>query len=226
VVQLDGVQVPLRTLPLDPRTRRRLMRGSYEPSERDLVKQFVQSGDQILELGASVGIVSCFLSKQAGKSGRLVCVEADVRLKEPFQRQLGLNGIDADWINALCCPIWRNAVPETIARQTFQCSDKTLSGRATTAASASGGPPWLTAAKICEQTGLAPTVLVVDIEGSEAVWVEHAPRIPATVRAIIAEFHPRLTGSRIAGQATQAILDEGFCVAGMHQTVLAFTRNR
>lgn len=223
-VDLDGIHVPLKSLPLDARTRRRVMRGLYEPSERDLISQFIQPGDQILELGASVGIVSCFLTRQSSPNGRLVSVEADARLEQPFRRQLQANQMSATWIHALCCPLWQNEVPSAIASQTFAASSKTLSGRAVTSHSAQASVPWLTPLAIARQTNLVPTAWIVDIEGSEAVWAELPPQIPPSIRIVIAEFHPRLTGARIAGQAAQAILNEGFSIAGLHESVVAFQR--
>jgi len=223
-VELDGVKVPLKNSPLDPKTRRRLMRGSYELAECDLVRHFVKPGEQILELGASVGIVTCFLSRQAGPTGRLVCVEADARLKVPFEAQLALNGVRAVWVNALCCPLWQDQVPARIAQQSFQQSEQTLSGRAVAGPTSGQSPPWLTALAICQQTNLEPSALVMDIEGTEAVWSEYPPNLPDSIGLVIAEFHPRLMGSKVAGRAVQAILEKGFVVSALHGTVLAFER--
>ena len=171
-VELDGIKVPLKNSPLH-RMRGSLMRGSYERPERDLVRDFIKPGEQILELGASVGIVTCFLSRQAGPTGRLVCVEADARLKAPFEAQLALNGVRAVWVNALCCPLWQDHVPARVAQQSFQQSERTLSGRAVAEPTSGQSPPWMTALTVCQQTKLEPSALVADIEGAEAVWSEY-----------------------------------------------------
>ena len=224
-VELDGIKVPLRKLPLDARTRRRLMRGSYEPAERDLVEAFIRPGDHILELGPSVGIVSCFLARRAGPQGRLVCVEADARLKRPFEEQMAANGVEAEWVNALCCPLWQETVPASAAMQAFQPGARSLSGRAVIrGAPDSSGPVWMTAQALCQRSQLAPSALVADIEGAEAIWAEHAPMLPHSVHTVIAEFHPKISGSRMAGQAIQAIVDEGFSIVGLRQSVVAFKR--
>ena len=64
----------------------------------------------------------------------------------------------------------------------------------------------------------------MDIEGTEAVWAEYPPNFPDSIRLVIAELHPRLIGSGVAGRAVQAILDEGYIVAGLSGTVFAFQR--
>jgi len=223
-VELEGIKIPLKNSPFDPKTRRRLMRGSYETAERELVQQHIKPGDQVLELGASAGVVTCFLSRQIGPKGRLVCVEANVRLKAPFETQLDLNGAQAVWINALCCPLWQDQVPDRIAQQAFQPSEQTLSGRAVAGSGSGNITPWLTAVAICRQTQLEPSALVIDIEGSEAVWSEYAPSLPASIRLVLAEFHPHLIGSRVVGQALQAVLEEGFVVSALRGNVVALAR--
>lgn len=224
IAVLDGIKVPLKSSPLSSRMRRRLLRGFYETAERELVKAFIEPGDRILEIGASIGILSCFLSRQAGNGGRVVSVEADPNLKRHFDAQLALNGLKAEWVNALCCPLWGQLVPARAQEKSFQPAANNLSGQAVASNQPSAPRSWLTAESICKQTGLQPTALMVDIEGSEDVWAERAPRLPMSLRTVITEFHPRLTGTRVAGQAIQSILNEGFRVAGLSETVLAFRR--
>jgi FkbM family methyltransferase len=224
VAELDGVKVALKDSPLSPTMRRRLLKGYYETAERDLVQQFIKPGDKVLEIGASIGVLTCFLQRRAGANGRVVSIEADARLKRYFDANLALNGVTAQWIGALCCPLWTMEVPASVAQATFQVSDNNLSGRAHTGDALMGTPAWTTAQTICAQLQFEPSALVVDIEGAEAVWVEHAPRLPLSICTVIAEFHPKITGAAAAGQSIQRILDEGFVIAGLRETVVALQR--
>jgi hypothetical protein len=52
---------PLKQMPLDAKTKRRILRGGYETAERKLVAKFVKQGDQVLEFGGSLGVVSSIL---------------------------------------------------------------------------------------------------------------------------------------------------------------------
>ncbi|HSG28674.1 MAG TPA: FkbM family methyltransferase [Candidatus Krumholzibacterium sp.] len=204
--------------------RRRLFRGLYETAERDLVKRFVRPGDSILEIGASIGILTCFLAKSAGEQGRIVCVEPNVALKPHFDRQLRLNGITAELVNVLCCPLWGEAVPSEFASQTFQPSPDSLSGRMGSASGNGIAVPWKTASAICMERNLEPSVVIVDVEGTEKVWTRCPPGFPPSVRAVIVEFHPKITGPDVAGGAIQAIVNSGFAITGMAGTVMAFQR--
>jgi FkbM family methyltransferase len=221
--ELERIKVLVKDSPLDARMRRRLLKGWYENAERQLVQSFIQPGDHVLELGASQGIMTCFLSRQAA-GGRVVSVEADASLRRVFDAHLALNGLRAEWVQALCCPVWGMGVPEQLARQSFIASEDPLSGSAGPGLAGASAPVWQTAEAICRETGLAPTALVVDIEGAESVWAECAPSLPRSVRSMIVEFHPRRIGPRLAGEAIQRIIEEGFKIAGQAETVLAFQR--
>jgi len=221
---LDGISVSLRDSPLEPRMRRRLMRGFYETAERNLVKLFLFPGDQVLELGASIGILTCFIARAVGSGGRVVSVEANAGLRPNFDRQLKTNNLRADWLHALSCPTWSLEVPPSLLDKNFTASENNLSGRISEIKSQSETVPWRTAAAVCAQTNLLPTVVIVDIEGTEKVWGEHPPQFPSSVRTVIVEFHSHLIGAVNVGHAMQAVIDEGFRIAGMCETVVCFQR--
>ena len=130
-VEFDGVKIAIRESPLGPRARRRIMNGYYEIPERTFVKRFVKPGDNVLELGASLGIVTSFILRQVGDASRVLCVEPNSQLRPFFDRQLALNGQDADVLNALVCPLWQTEVPPDVLEQKFQVSPNNLTGRAT-----------------------------------------------------------------------------------------------
>lgn len=223
-IEIDGVNIPLNKSPLSPQMRRRLMKGLYETAERELGRIFIRPGDQILEIGASIGIVTCILARSAGDHGRIVSVEPDVSLRPHFERQLDLNGIRVELLQVLCCPVWKQPVPETLRSRSFLPSMNNLSGRVVNANSADTETRWITAEEICFKTGLEPTAMVVDIEGTEAVWAEYSPNCPASLRTIIIEVHPHLIGVQQAGKVIQSVIQEGFRVAGIRNNVFAFQR--
>ena len=106
----------------------------------------------------------------------------------------------------------------------FLAHESNLSGRVVKGRSPGERNRWLTAEAICARAKLQPTVVVIDIEGAERIWLSHSPRFPTSVRVLIAEFHPHLTGAADAGRAMQAIVREGFEIAAMSGSVVAFLR--
>lgn len=221
---LDGVKVPMKDSPLPPKMRRHLMRGGYERAERKLVAQLVGEGFKVIELGASLGILTSLLKKKVGPGGQVVAVEANRALAEHFSRQLAANGLTAPLVHALGYPLWDSPIPESVRSQKFSAAESNLSGRA-----GSGGTgsdvPWRTLKEIAAEAGVTELdVLVIDVEGGETAWCEQSPDFPPSVKVVIAEIHPHLIGERRAADCVQALLDGGFRLAGISATVFGFTR--
>lgn len=225
--ELEGIRVPLRNSPFPPRLRRHLMGGGYETAERRLVREFVTTGDRVVELGASAGIMTAFLWRQAGPGGRVVSVEGNAALKPFFDRVLAANGFSGEWIGAACFPVWCPAVPESFLTRAFVASANPLTGLlGADARGGAPGPPVLSLQQVCESAALEPTVLVADVEGSEAVWADHPPCLPASIRTVVVEVHPGIVGERRAAACVQALIREGFVLAGIAATVFALCRSR
>ncbi len=220
---LDGIKVPIRGSFLAPKMRRHLMRGGYERAERKLLAELVKEGDVVIELGASLGIVTTLLGKKTGGEGAVVAVEANKQLAPHFRKQLAVNGIDANLIHALACPIWEGAIPEKVRSQGFSLKPSSLSGRA----EGPGGDdvPWMTLKEIAEKAGVgSPSVIVIDVEGSEDIWCDQPPCFPQSVRTVIVEIHPHIIGEIKAGESVQALIREGFQVAAISGTVFGLVR--
>lgn len=224
LVDVDGIKVRVNDLPTSRRIRRHLRRGDYENAEREMVKKLLKPGDQVLELGASLGVVACFIGRQTNPGGRLVSVEPNVDLKRFFERQLELNGCQSTWINALCCPIWENELPSLTALKVYFPSDDNRLGRAGPSAKGGRDIPWETAEAVCHDCSLEPNAVVMDIEGAEEVWTKLPPCFPPSVRVVIAEFHHQLYGIETSAKAAQAVVDEGFRMVGYQHNVIAFER--
>jgi FkbM family methyltransferase len=221
---LDGVRVPIRHSPLSPRARRHLMRGGYETAERHVLALLLDEGDHVLELGASIGIVSSILWKKVGPHGRVLSVEANDALRAPFERQMVANHLAGEWVEALCCPVWGQSIPASILTQRFVGTTSNLTGAADNVTSTDTKSRWLTAGQICDKYRMKPTALMIDVEGSEAVWGTMSPRFPLSVRAIVVEIHPWLIGADRAGLCVQALIEEGFRIVAIYGTVFGFRR--
>jgi len=227
---LEGIRVPIRHSPFPPRLRRHLMRGGYETDERRLVQQFVQSGDEVLEVGASSGVITSFLWRQVGPGGRVVSVDGNGALRPFFDEVLRVNGFSGTWIEAIAYPVWTEQAPEAFGSRGFSASSNPL-GSAVSAGgsfppdSHAEGPEVMTLRQVAEKAGFLPTVLVADIEGTEGVWCDTPPALPESIKKVILEVHPQLIGVAPAGATVQALLDEGFRISGISGLVFAFSRD-
>lgn len=204
--------------------KRHLRRGDYELAERILISKLVMPGMRVLELGASLGIISSFIARRIGQTGALLCVETDKSLLSFWENNLRSNGLHDKCVNVLVCPTWGGEVPGHLKSIQFQpCHDK-LSGRAETTTQGGVAVRWKTTGMLCEEHSFGSTALVVDIEGTESVWTEGDPGFPDSIRLIIAEFHPQYSGPDLAARSAQAVIDQGFRLCGYQNHVLAFSR--
>ena len=221
---VDGLNFNLRGMPMPLKKRRHLRRGDYEMPERVLISKFIKPGMHVLEVGASLGIISTVIARQIGPSGRLLSVEADVSIMPFWKRNLADNQLQGACVTALVSPTWGRDVPASLLEKTFRPSEDKLSGRFESSSAGGVQVPWKTARMICEENNFTPTAFIVDIEGSEKVWTEGPVNLPASIEVLVVEFHPQYTGPEIAAGCVQAILDDGFRLAGYINNVLAFSR--
>jgi FkbM family methyltransferase len=197
--------------------------GIYEQPERRFVESYVRPGEQVLELGASIGVVSSIIGKTIGSAGKLVSVEANSALAPRFQKQVSINGVKAELVSCLACPIWADRTPESVAAKGFIASNDPLKSRAE-AKPARQSHVWRTAAEICESQAMQPGALVVDIEGAEEIWAECSPNFPISLRTIIVEVHPQIVGGAKIANSITALFSEGFQLADYSGDVYVFTR--
>ncbi|MEI7775766.1 MAG: hypothetical protein WCK17_13435 [Verrucomicrobiota bacterium] len=221
---VDGLKFPLSDLPIPRRKKRHLARGEYEIPERNLIKRFVKPGMKVLELGASLGIVSTFIARQIGPDGTLISVEADASLATHWHHNLNINGYTGKCIHALACPIWSVQIPDSILCQSFTPNSDKLSGRIKKSDVACARTAWKTCSEVCSDHQFFPDALIIDIEGTEIVWTEVSAIFPSHIKLTIVEFHPQYTGPEKAAQCVQSLIDQGFRVIGYQNHVMAFAR--
>jgi FkbM family methyltransferase len=204
--------------------KRRICAGGYETQERRLLPTFLEPGDRVLELGASVGIISAIALRIIGPSGRLVSVEADKNLATPFQKTLAANGLSSELVSCACVPIW-DSNDKVDCFTAIERSGNSLEGRVLNSSKhESGAVPMRQAGDICRDLAFTPNAVICDIEGSERIWLQRAAAIPATVEKILVELHPWLDGPEIAGQTLAGLLQAGFQVRAFSGTVFDLRR--
>lgn len=161
-VEIHGVFVPLHLVNYGPSVKG-LDRGNYEGSEASLIKRHLPAGSTVVELGASLGIISSVIGKTSPAC--LFCLEPLPTLAATARLMLARN-----------CPEVRYQVLEYAIAPfdghidfSFYAKDN-LSGKA---GSWAGSQPVKVAARrlstiLQEEKIPGPYYLVSDIEGMEA----------------------------------------------------------
>jgi FkbM family methyltransferase len=159
--------------------------NTYEAEERQLIRQFLKPSDQVLELGACLGIVSCVTNRLLSDKSRHVVVEANPNVIPSLYRNRALN--NAGFLIEHCAV--SNKSEETFYLHPVYIVGGT-SQRATETPVRLPGRSWR---DLDVRYGPFST-LVIDIEGSELQVFEASADLLQRYRLVVAELHPWAIG--------------------------------
>lgn len=226
-VELDGVQIRIRHAPYSFATKRILVKGEYETSERDLLKGKIIPGDNIIEMGGSIGILTAILSHMTGKSGKVISVEASPQIGNYSRSWLREKG-NVEVITGFGFPVY--ALEKTMRINGLDESAGSLGGIVSYSIddhqSGNLDQNVYDIRKIITLFNIQPTVLVIDVEGSEKTIIENDPSLPESVRLILMELHPHLYGMDSMEKIVHTLIQSGFELKEKQAHVYLFERNQ
>lgn len=193
-VVIDETNIPIKGMPYSFGIKRILSKGNYEVNERALLNNIISEGDQIIELGGSIGILAAIMSKAVSKKGLIISVEASQKLANVSKQWLEPKGN----VKILCgigFPV--NTVPVKYTKFTYVNDGNSLAGMVDFSSEQPFGENQIEIfdlKTICTQFNIVPNILVVDIEGSEIVFQEDNIEFPGSIKHIVIEMHPRIYG--------------------------------
>ncbi len=209
-VRLHGVWLALGAEPT-PALRRALYSERYERGEARCVCLRVAADDVVLEIGAGAGFISTLCALRAG-SARVTSVEANPALLPRIRATHAANGVAPELIHAVLAR--ESGEAELFVEGEFVSS----SLRARSASAARVRVPRLAVNELLHR--VAPTCVVIDIEGGEA---ELVPAIDwRGVRKLILELHPHLIGEATTRELLDGLAAYGF----LEQRAISSTRKK
>jgi FkbM family methyltransferase len=186
-----------------PHTRAEMLWGMYESAERRLVCAHLRPGLDVVELGASLGVVSSHLARRLSPGRKLVCVEANPELAPAIVANVRRNapGARAEVVSA--------AVAYGADHVLIERGEDTTMGRVAGSGGAWGlRVPATTLASLLATHDVGDYALVMDIEGAEAAVLLEDPGALARCRQIVAELHPTEHSGRTLRQEDLALVIE------------------
>ena len=90
-IPIDGLRISTRSPSVPPGAKARIFWGIYEGAERRYVRRYLNPTLDVVELGASLGVVTCEILRKVDPEVRVVAVEANAELREDWQRTLSEN---------------------------------------------------------------------------------------------------------------------------------------
>jgi len=184
---------------VSPRVKAALFWGFYESAEIRFVRQYLRVDCDAVELGSSLGVVSCNVRRRLMVDRRLVCVEANPELIPVLESTLRLNACDRnvsvvggaiDYTTPLNKPI------------VFAAGESNLQGRIATSAQARRRitVSTLTLSDVLDLGRIGGAYsLVCDIEGAEAQIIAHERAALKRCTQLVIELHPTTVDGAVLG---------------------------
>ena len=163
---------------------------SWNPEEYEAFRGAIASGDTALDVGANVGAYSLLLGQWVGPSGRVFAFEPSPAIFEGLTRHVTLNGL-ASTVTPVQCALGAEA-----GRASLVVAGTHGESHLATASDDHTGAvdvPVTTVDRFCEERGVSPAFIKVDVEGFELAVLRGAR---STIRragkrlALFVEMHP------------------------------------
>lgn len=198
-METGGLSLTLPAQKVSPATIAGLASGQYERHEREAALADLRDGDRVLELGAGIGAMAMWVSRQRPDIA-ITCVEGNPDLAPLIRHNFEVNRCGATLIEGLA------ALQD--GEQTFHVSEDfwASSTREPEGESRAVSLPCIDTRRLVAET--RPTILIVDIEGAEA---EILPALDLSgIRRVIVEVHPKLISPAQVSAVFRALLGAGF----------------
>lgn len=207
-VDLDGITVPVRGMPLNFGTKYWLKNGEYEQDERALLAKVLKPGMKVLEMGGSIGVLAQIVSQKVGSNGQVMSIEASERLVEISSAMWP----PVDHLKRIIGFAFPVENGDTIYVSEFQTEGSELDGLGIWELRDSGGGNTWDLRSIRSKFDFDPDVLIVDIEGGEMILDLVGPDFSDSLQSIIMEFHPHIYGIKGKESLEYKIIKSGFQV--------------
>jgi FkbM family methyltransferase len=218
-VRLPGVSIPVDNPLITTPQKSTLYFGLYELNEIELIRHHLDPALPVIELGASIGVVSNVINRRLQQPQNHVVVEANPLLIPTLQRNRELN--DARF----------QIVPAAVAYDTdaidFYTSDCFVTGNISQQQGQLFRVPAIGLSALADQHGFATFTLISDIEGAEAQMVAHEQDLlRERVQNIIIETHPDLIGEQATVEMIATLRQLGFSETARAGQVLVLSNRQ
>jgi FkbM family methyltransferase len=192
--------------------------GLYEKQEAKFIQKYLSSELPVIELGASIGVISSLTAKKAFPQ-QVYSVEANPRLIPIIENNLKINQVNN-------CRVMNVAIGDAAAVFFTPGSDNTVGTITRTKYDNSVAVNCLSLSGIISQLGLNKFNLVCDIEGSEVDFLFRDSDSLSACELMIIELHDGLVGERHIkiDMLKDQIVALGFSLIDSHGPVIVAKR--
>jgi FkbM family methyltransferase len=201
-VRIDGCTFRLKGIN-EVSTVIELVTNQYEAAERKAIVRYLKRNLPVIELGGSMGVVSCVTNKLLQRKTSHVVVEANPLAIPHLEHNRDLNGCHFEIVN--------KAIAYGVDSVTYRPSSSLLGNSIT--AEGDLQPVTVTAVRLedlVRQHGFDRFNLICDIEGLEFELVRHESEVLRSADVLIMETHARFIGADKCREMTDKLMEIGF----------------
>jgi FkbM family methyltransferase len=186
-IPFHGLNINTKSSHVNASTKAMLFWGMYESAEVRFIKKYLTATDNVIELGASLGVVSSIIGSTIGDEGNCISVEANPNLIPIINDNLQANKISNVQVINVAIDYSNN----TNGYSVFNISDDHLSS-SIQASTKKTTPVEVISSKLDAIAGLLnvkkPT-LISDIEGAEIGFILNEKNLSTHFKNVIIELH-------------------------------------
>jgi FkbM family methyltransferase len=222
IVQTDGLCFSVDHPAITRGVKALFLLNRYETPERDALRTCIDPTLPVVELGASIGVISCLTNKKLLDPSKHVVVEANPDLIALLEANRERNGCRFTVLHA--------AVSYSEGEVEFLISDSILASSATRMdsrfnVSRKVKVPSISLREIIDRFQFPKCTLICDIECGEVELVAHEiETIQNHVSTILMEIHNTTLDKQTVDDVVRALNDAGFILAHRLRKTYVFTR--
>lgn len=213
--RLNGIT--LRLANLSRTLRYYIISGRYENEEQRLCSKYLTPQDSVIEVGSSIGFISLYCKKHLHVKN-ILSVEPNPAAFEELKYNFSINN-EVPLLLEACltasdgeCVIYHNddLWETTLLKAKQSTNHKQVKVRG------------ISLSTLCKEASFIPTTVILDIEGAEE-QIDFT-QLPESVKKIIIEIHPGLTGYPNSFFVLNRLMNLGFGVVARISNCYALIR--
>ena len=203
IVNIDGLKIDISNPAITTAIKCRFILDRYEPEERETVKKFLDETTPVIELGGSIGVVSCTINKILLDQTKHVVVEANPNLIPTLQKNRDQNNCKFEILN--------KAIGYGSKRINFFLHKKFIGGSTQRETEKSVFVEATSLSNLINRENFNKVNLVSDIEGAEIEMIKKEISVlKEKVDIFIVGFHPGISKMEEIKEAKKIIQEDGF----------------
>ncbi len=226
-IPINGIRIFSNSSRITDQTKASIFWRIYERAEIGFVKRYLHGNIDVIELGSSIGVVSCHILRKLGTNCKFIAVEADKELSEILENNISFNSLTKNY-KIIQKAIYYNDSQHMIAKYAIG-QDNTSGSIAVQYEMENSCIDYvqiISLSNLIAENCINEYVLICDIEGAEAGLLMNDKSSLEKCRLMIIELHETKYGGKTVTISDMIMLakNANFRLIDRHAHVFVFKK--